>query len=134
MKIEEVPQDGKRTMRTRMVHYAVDDKGEFVKVGSDGWEPGYRALIDLRSEFDDNAAEARERVKNDQTSPLEYFMYKAYMELPTLAQMTGFSQRKVRKHFKPAVFEKLNDEILQRYADVLIIDIKDLKNFEKELK
>jgi len=133
MKIHEVPQDGKRTMRTKVVHYAVDDNGDFVKVGSNGWEPGYRALINLRNEFDERAVQAKEQVKNNQVSPLEYFMYKAYMEIPTLGQMTGFSQRKVRKHFKPAVFEKLDDEVLQRYATVLLTDVKTIKEFKKEI-
>ncbi len=130
MKVNEVPQDGKRTMRTRMVHYAVDDNGEFVKVGSNGWEPGYRALINLRDDFDARAEDAKERVKKGQTSPIEYFMHRAYMELPTLAQMTGLSQRKVKKHFNPGAFEKLDDATLQKYATVLLVDVKTIKEFK----
>jgi hypothetical protein len=133
MKVNEVPQDGRRTMRTKMVHYAVDDKGEFVKVGSNGWAPGYEALINLRNEYDMRAADALERVKRNETSPLEYFMHRAYMEPGTLAQMTGQSQRKVLKHFIPAEFGKLGDDALRRYAEVLLVDINQLKNFKKEL-
>lgn len=116
-----------------MVHYAVDDSGEFIKIGSDGWQPGYEALINLRNDFDERAAEARERVKSGQTSPIEFFMHKGYMELSTLAQMTGLSRRKVKKHFTPEVFEKLDDEILQRYATVFLTDVKTIKEFKKNL-
>jgi len=116
-----------------MVQYAVDDNGEFVKVGSNGWEPGYRALINLREDFDARAEDAKERVKRGQTSPIEYFMHRAYMELSTLAQMTGLSQRKVKKHFDPRGFEQLDDATLQTYATVLLVDLDTIKNFKKGL-
>jgi hypothetical protein len=133
MKVKDVPQEGRRTMPTTMVHYAVDDKGEFVKIGSNGWEVGFQAAMTLRDEFLENAEQAKERVRNNQSSPLEYFMYRAYMELPTLARMIGHSSRKVKKHFKPEVFEKLDDEVLQRYAIVLRVDIRTIKDFKKQL-
>ncbi len=133
MKINEVPQDGKRMMRTKMVQYAVDDNGNFVKVGSNGWNLGYDVACKLRSRFDKLAEEAKERVKADETSPLEYFMNKAYLELHTLAQMTGIPKRKVKKHFKPEVFDTLDDATLQKYATVFLVDLRTLKEFKKEL-
>jgi hypothetical protein len=35
---------------------------------------------------------------------------------------------RVKRHFKPEVFAKLNDKTLQKYADAFDISIAELKN------
>jgi len=88
----------------------------------------------LANMFDEWAAEAKERVKKNQSSPIEYFMYYYGLDLPTLAQQMGLSQRKVKKHMKPDVFEKLDEKTLKQYASLFQIDVAAIKNFKKELK
>jgi hypothetical protein len=90
-------------------------------------------MDNLASMFDEWAAEAKERVRNNQSSPIEYFMFHFGLDLPTLAQQMGLSQRKVKKHMKPGVFEKLDDKILEQYASLFQIKVSDIKNFRKEL-
>ena len=51
--------------------------------------------------------------------------------VPPLAQMTGLSQRKVKKHFNPSEFERLDDATLQKYATVLLVDLAAIKDFKK---
>jgi len=41
------------------------------------------------------------------------------MDLPTLAQSTGFFQWQVKRHFKPTIFTKLPVKTLARYGDAL---------------
>lgn len=134
MKVKEVPQDGRQTFGdTTLIDYAVDDNGKIVPVQSSGWEVRVLAMDNLANMFDEWAAEARERVKNNQSSPIEYFMFHFGLDLPTLAQQMGLSQRKVKKHMKPGVFEKLDDKILEQYASLFQIKVSDIKNFRKEL-
>ena len=134
MKVKEVPQDGRQTFGdTTLINYAVDEKGKIVPVQCSGWDVQVLVMDNLANMFDEWAAEAKERVKNNQSSPIEYFMFYFGLDLPTLAQQMGFSQRKVKKHMKPAVFEKLDEKILEQYAGLFQIDVTELKNFKKEI-
>lgn len=134
MKIKEVPQDGKRMLKTTLVHYAVNDEGKFEKIPSNGWDPGYYAGFNLQEEFKELAAQAKARVKNNQSSPLEYFMYKASLDVDGLAQFMEISKRKARKHLTPRGFEKVGDEMLKKYAHVLHTDVETIKKFKSTLK
>jgi hypothetical protein len=133
MKINEVPQDGKRMLKTTLVHYAVNDKGKFEKIPSDGWDPGYYAGFNLQEEFKELAEQAKEKVKNNQTSPLEYFMYHATHDIDGLAQFMGISKRKVKKHLTPRGFDKLDNDMLERYAHLLHTDVESIKKFKSTL-
>jgi hypothetical protein len=135
MKVKEVPQDGRQTFGdTTLIEYAVDENGKIVPVQSSGWEVRVQAMDNLATMFDEWAAEARERVKNNQSSPIEYFMFHFGLDLPTLAQQMGLSQRMIKKHMKPEVFEKLDDKTLEQYASLFQIDAATIKNFKKEIK
>jgi len=133
MKVKEVPQDGKRMLKTTLVQYAENDEGTFEKVQSDGWDPGYYAGLNLQEEFRELAEQAKERIKNGQSSPLEYFMYCAYLDPVGLAQFTEIPWRKVKKHLTPRGFEKLDDATLARYAHVLHTDVEAIKKFKSTL-
>jgi hypothetical protein len=133
MKVNEVPQDGRQTFGdTTLINYAVDEKGKIVPVQCSGWDVQVLVMNNLANMFDEWADEAKERVKNNQSSPIEYFMFHFGLDLPTLAQQMGLSQRKVKKHMKPEVFEKLDDSILEQYASLFQIKVSDIKNFRKE--
>ncbi len=133
MKVKEVPQDGKRMLKTTLIQYAENDEGKFEKVQSDGWDPGYYAGLNLQEEFRELAEEAKKGVKNNESSPLEYFMYNAYLDPVGLAQFTEIPWRKVKKHLTPKGFEKLDDQILARYAHVLHTDVETIKKFKSTL-
>ncbi len=133
MKVNEVPQDGKRMLKTTLVHYAVNDDGTFEKIPSNGWDPGYYAGYNIQEEFKELAEQARERVKSNKSSPLEYFMYHAALDLDGLAQFTEIPKRKVKKHLTPQGFEKLDDATLAWYAHVMHTDIETIKKFKSTL-
>jgi hypothetical protein len=133
MKVKEVPQDGKSALKTTLVHYAVNDEGAFEKIQSSGWDPGYYAFLNIHEKYMELAERAKERIKNNQTSPLEYFMYRSVQDIDDLAQSMGISKRKVKKHLTPPGFEKLGDDILERYALALFTDIETIKKFKSTL-
>ena len=62
-----------------------------------------------------------------ETSPLEVHMYLRRMDLETLAATTGNWAWRVRRHFRPAVFSRLPDRVLNRYAEAMDLPIETLK-------
>jgi len=54
------------------------------------------------------------------------------MDLTILAGYVDMWKWRVKRHFKPTVFDKLNDKTLQKYADAFDISIAELKNFKTD--
>ena len=132
MKIKDVPQDNIKTFHgfgTKAL-YALDENGRYTRTSTSGWEVEEVVLRDVIDDFDELAREAKNRVFNGETSPIEYYMHKYYMDLPALARGMGLARWRVKRHFKPDVFKKLNRKMLQRYADFFNTDIETLKNIK----
>ena len=120
MKISEVPQDNIKTLNgLKKAVYAIDHEGCYTKTATGGWEAEEVVLSQIRI---------------NETSPIEYFMYKNWMDAPTLAQAMGLYRWQVKRHFKPSVFRKLDDRTLAGYAALFRISVDALKNFPKEEK
>ena len=133
MKISEVPQDEIKTMRgEKKALYAVDDQGHYTRSTTSGWEVEEIVLNQVIDDFEEKARHAASRVRNNETSPIEYFMYKNWMDPLTLAQAMGLYHWQVKRHFKPDIFKKLDDRTLAEYAMLFRISVDALKNFPKE--
>ncbi|MFS4454860.1 hypothetical protein [Maribacter sp. 2304DJ31-5] len=132
MKKEEVPQDKSNlaSANIREMVYAVDKNGEYTTTLSSGWNPKTIALDNALKDIEERTAGAKQKVLSGQTSPIEYYMELNKMDLPVLASYVGLWQWRVKRHFKPAVFNKLKDKTLQKYADVFEISIQKLKNID----
>ena len=72
-------------------------------------------------------AAARQKVLAKQASPLLFFMEKGLMDVAIVAGYTGFFGWQVKRHLTPAVFERLADKKLQRYAEVFNVSVEELK-------
>ena len=137
MDINEVPQDpmqykGRETVNKVM--YAVDKDGKYTSVTSAGWMPEHIAMKQAWEEADAILSEIREKVYAGKLSPLAYFMQKNLMDVALLANYMGKWQWQVRRHLRPGVFRKLNDDTLQRYAAVLNTTVAALKSFDSRQK
>lgn len=132
MKKEDVPQDKSDLEKAdiREMCYALDENGEYTTELSTGWEPKTIALNNALEEINERISHAKARVLRNETSPIEYFMEVNKMDLGILASYVGIWKWRVRRHFKPAVFNRLEDKILKKYADVFDISIPELKNIE----
>jgi hypothetical protein len=135
MKKENVPQDDNKTYSgySTKVVYALDDTGGYTKVKTTGWEAEEVVLRDVVDDFQHQAEAARKRVLAGQTSPIEYYMHKKFLDLAGLASGMGLAKWRVRRHFKPSVFKKLPTSMLQRYADLFDIELEMLTRFEENL-
>ncbi|WP_345976815.1 hypothetical protein [Sulfurimonas sp. HSL3-7] len=134
MEIKNVPQDGISTFAGgRKAMYATDDEGKYGVVASSGWEVEEEATKQALHELERLADEAYEAVREGQMSPLYYHMYAQRMDLIVLSQSVGMFQWRIKRHFKPSVFNRLSDTLLGRYSEALGLSVDALKQLpEKE--
>jgi len=129
MKKEDVPQDVSALGKiTKEVCYATDSEGKYTTELSKGWDVKITALDKAWEDIDVRIENARNKVLNDEASPLLFFMEKGIMDISLLADYTGFWQWQIKRHLKPDVFNNLSDKKLQRYAEVFNVTVEDLKN------
>lgn len=133
MKTDEVPQDPTTTYGgVRKLLYAVDDKGEYTGVRSQGWDVENYVTQAAVEELTRLAEEALKRARAGQTSALEYHMFAQRMDLATLSATTGIWSWRVKRHFKPSVFAKLNDKMLARYAFAMGVTVDQLRHLPQQ--
>ncbi len=132
MRKEEVPQDKSNlaSANFRELCYAVDENGEYTTENSTGWDPKTIALDNAIKVIEERIADAKQRVSNNQSSPIEYYMELHKMDLGILASYVGIWKWLVKRHFKPSVFKKLSVRTLQKYADVFDITIDELQHIK----
>jgi len=134
MKKEQVPQDEGNLSKSNMKEliYATDEKGNYTTALSTGWEPKTIALTNSIEEINERVAAAKNQVKNGEVSPIVYFMEFHKMDPVILSSYVGMWKWRVKRHFRPKIFARLSDKILQKYADTFAISIEELKNFKAE--
>ena len=133
MKTSEVPQDDIKTLNgMKKTLYAIDEQGCYTKTATRGWEVEEVVLNQVIGDFDEKAGKTATRVRNNETSPIEYVMYKNWMDSTTLAQAMGLYRWQVKRHFNPSIFKKLDDRTLAEYAALFRISMETLMNFKGE--
>jgi hypothetical protein len=134
MQLDEVPQDGldyKERDKIRKLLYATDKDGHYTGIPSVGWEAENIATKGAWDEIAETLRETEAAVKAGELSPIAYFMQKSLMDEALLAKYVGKWKWTVRRHMKPAIFNKLNDSVLAQYAAVFNITTAELKSFGK---
>jgi hypothetical protein len=134
MKKEEVPQDAGNLSKSNMKElvYATDDKGNYTTALSSGWEPKSIALSNSLEEVNERIEDAKNQIKLGQASPILYYMELHKMDPQILASYVGIWKWRVKRHFRPKIFNRLSDKLLQKYADTFSITLDELKHFKAE--
>ena len=134
MEKENVPQHDSNLSKKNLKElvYATDENGNYTTALSTGWEPKAIALSNAIDDIKERAEEARLKVQIGEISPICYYMELNKMDLTILAGYVGMWKWRVKRHFKPAIFAKLSDTILQKYADAFEISIAELKNIKTD--
>jgi hypothetical protein len=128
MKKEEIPQDdGALNKLTKEVVYAVDSSGKYSSGLSTGWEVKTKALDLAWEDIEKRIEAARRKVLNKEASPILYFLELRLMDMGILAAYTGFWKWTIKNHLKPAAFNKLSEQKLQKYADAFNVSVEELK-------
>lgn len=134
MDINEVPQDPKNFKGAESIKkllYATDKDGKYTGINSAGWDAENFALKQAWDDVEETLTETETKIKAGELSPIPYFMQKCLMDIALLAKYMGKWKWQVKRHFKPAAFNNLNETTLQQYADVFNITVEELKNFGK---
>ena len=128
MKKEEIPQDdGALNKLTKEVVYAVDGSGKYSSELSTGWDVKTKALDLAWEDIEKRIEAARQKVLNNEASPILYFLELRLMDMGILASYTGFWKWAIKKHLKPTAFKKLSQQKLQQYADAFNVSVEELK-------
>ncbi len=125
-----IPQEKNKTIDGQQkVMYAPNDKGEFetFQYGSSVEEYATSLAVE---EYNILMKKSKENILSGLSSPIEYFMYKNRMDVPTLASIVGKFQITVKRHSKSNIFKKLNKKILTQYADAFDISIEELQGLK----
>ena len=131
MKKEQIPQDPSALDKfTKEVCYAVDSSGNYVTALSRGWEVKATALDVAWKDIEARITAARQKVLNKEASPLLFFMELRLMDTGIVSAYTGFWKWQVKRHLKPAVFDKLSEKKLQQYAEAFNVSVTELKTME----
>ena len=69
--------------------------------------------------------ELKAELEQGKISPIYYYMLMQDIGPGDLAKRMGISKRKLRKHFRPEVFAKLDHKVLQKYA--IVFGVRDLE-------
>lgn len=123
-----VPQDASATYGgQRRLVYATDEAGHYEGVQSSGWEAESFATELAVNEMQRLRDDAWRRAREGQTSALEYHMYRNRMDFDTLVMVSGMWRWRIRRHFKPAVYARLSDKVLARYAEAMGVTVAELR-------
>ncbi len=128
MKKEEIPQDnGALNKLTKEVVYAVDKEGNYSSELSTGWDVKSTALDLAWDDIEKRILNAKQKVLNNEASPILFFMELRLMDIGIVAAYTGYWKLSIKQHLKPTGFKKLTDKKLQQYADAFNVTVEELK-------
>jgi len=131
MKKEDIPQDdGALNKLTKEVVYAVDSSGKYTTELSTGWEVKAKALDVAWDDIAQRIENARQKVLNNQASPIYYFIELRLMDVGLVSAYTGFWKWTVKRHLKPGPFKKLSEQKLKKYAEAFNISVEELKTMK----
>jgi hypothetical protein len=135
VKVNEVPQDDANLFegKTRDVQYAVGEDGKYTTVKSVGWDPKNTAMLQVWEVEKEKIDQAKKLVISGKKSPLYFHMIRCLMHVKLVASYTGLPRWKVKRHFKPDVFHKLPDHILDKYVYAFGLKSReDLQNLDAD--
>jgi hypothetical protein len=127
MRKKDVPQDAGLNQGMREITYAVDENGRYVGVPSLGWEPKNIANAQAWEVISENIHTQARLGRDGKRSPLAYHLAKHLMTVGLAASYVRLPRWRVKRHLKPAVFNRLKPEILQRYADLFGLTLAEFR-------
>lgn len=132
MKKSEVPQDKSPISEhgSNELLYAVDENGKMTTVKSSGWEAKSSVQYQNLDVLNQRTQEAKQKALLGEWSPIVYYMELHKMDWQTLAAYMNKWIFLIKRHQKPAVFKKLNEKTMAKYAEVFGISVNELKNFK----
>lgn len=132
MKKEDVPQQFGLNAGCREVNYAVDNDGRYTLTQSAGWDVKTIALRQAWEAIVDQLHQVLAEIRAGEKSSLSYYMVKNQMDPVLLSQYSGIARWRVKRHLKPAIFNKLGAVTLAPYAELFGINIEQLRRVPEQ--
>jgi Zn-dependent M32 family carboxypeptidase len=95
-----------------------------------GWDPKNEVMKEAWDNVNEKIESVRQKVITGELSPIAYYIEKNIMDVGLLAKYMGYWKWTIKKHLKPKYFNKLSDEVLEKYAKVFDISKEELINSE----
>lgn len=114
----------------RELFYSFDKDGNYdkrVRFHDDADKAFIEQFWDVQNE---RIEEARQKVLSGEKSPIYYYMEKTLRDPMTLSNQAAISLWRVKRHFKPNVFNRLSEKNLKKYAETFNITIEELKKID----
>lgn len=135
MKTTEVPQDDANMLQGKFREpvYSLDADGNYTTVKSVGWDPKNEVMKEAWDSVNEKIEKARKAVVEGKLSPIAFYIEKNIMDVGLVASYMGMWKCRVKRHMKPKHFNKLNNQILEKYATVFnitkdqLVDLNELK-------
>ncbi|WP_066570404.1 hypothetical protein [Snodgrassella sp. CFCC 13594] len=115
MEIKDIPQDDSPIFRGQTKVIYATEKGHYQKSTTTGWQDETFATQLAVDALATQAKVAYEQCVCGQYSPLYFRMYQYRYDVSSLAQATGFFQWQIKRHFQPAIFNRLPEKKLRKY-------------------
>ena len=127
----EIPKEQNATLDgMQKVMYAKNSDGVFERFNYGSSVEEFVTQVAV-NEYETLKEECLKKISQGISSPIEYYMYENRMDLPTLSSAVGMFSFRVKRHLKMAVFRKMDDKLLSKYADIFGISVQDLKKMDK---
>ncbi len=114
----------------RELSYSYQEDGKYEKTVGFHGEADRLILQQAWDLFQERIEDARQRVLAGKVSPVVYYMEKNLLDPLNLSMMAGIAVWRVKWHFRPAVFKRLPDKVLKKYAEAFNITVDQLKKSE----
>jgi hypothetical protein len=111
--------------------YKIDDQAKYTTT-LERYADHLIMTVPFADASQEKAEEVKQRILRNESSPIEYFMYKRLLDPKALAQAMDIAVWRVKRHFKPNVFKKLDRNKLQKYAEIFNVTVDDLINFRED--
>jgi hypothetical protein len=93
-------------------------------------ETDQNILNQLWDAYQERLEDAKNKVLSGEASVLLYHKERMKLELPDLSKMVGISKWRVKRHFKPHIYKKLNLSVRERYAKVFNLTVENLDKID----
>ena len=115
-----------------ITHYKMDENGNYTHSLLANW--GNKEIVNNSSWeiVKERIKDAKDKVRSGSISPIAYYMEKCLTDIKTLSLYVGIPKWRIKRHLKPAKFKKLNDVVLQKYADFFQIPLQQLKDIDSK--
>ncbi|HNX86907.1 MAG TPA: hypothetical protein PKN12_08250 [Bacteroidales bacterium] len=116
--------------QSRELIYSYDKDGNFEKTVGFHGETDRVILQQAWDHFHERIQLAKDQVLAGKVSPVVYYMEKNLLDPLSLSMLSGISLWRVKRHFKPFIFNRLREKTLLKYTATFNISLDQLKKVE----